>query len=127
MNNIYHYLPQKECKQTLALLEKARKTLGIDHYLLLKKILMVGIVIDYLQKMDGSHRWIEYDDLLHRNERLVNLRYSLDEFIEENGLDEDTFFGVDSKEVIKAKSTMIIEHLVREYWSLQYGGYEYYE
>lgn len=88
---------------------------------------MVGIVIDYLQKMDGSHRWIEYDDLLHRNERLVNSRYSLDEFMEANGLDEDTFFGVDSEKVIKAKSVNIVEHLVLEYWSLQYGGYEYYE
>lgn len=88
---------------------------------------MVGIVIDYLQKMDGSHRWIKYDTLLHRNERLVNSKCSLDEFIVTNGLDEDTFFGVDSEEVIKAKSVNIVEHLVREYWSLQYGGYEYYE
>ena len=84
---------------------------------------MVGAVIDYLQNRDDSHRWIKYSDLYQRNVKLVNSKRSFDDFIVINGLDERTFFGVNSYEVIRAMSTKIVENLVLEYWDNK----DYYE
>lgn len=99
-----NYLSEEDYNRTIKLLHVAKERHGIDIYLLLKKIMFVGALVDYHQKQTGINVWISYEKLYERNYRLTYSNCNAGYFKLENGLLQTNFFGVKSELVLETFS-----------------------
>lgn len=109
MIKIKDYLSQEDYNRTNKLLQVAKEKHGIDFYLLLKKIMFVGALVDYNQKQTGINVWISYEKLYERNYRLTYSNCNIGHFKRENGLLQTNFFGIKSELVLETFSCGYID------------------
>jgi hypothetical protein len=58
-------------RRTERLLRLVRRKFGPETHLLVKKILLVSLYVDYYQEISKSHRWVGYVAVLSRNEGIA--------------------------------------------------------
>lgn len=117
------YITPPQFKRTLRLLYDVRmKNGGIDMYLLLKKIFIVGMVVEHYQRERSRYDLIRYEDLLCRNENLVYNFYTKDDepclkqaIIRQNGLCQSNFFGISSDFVLKNSLINVRAEIERQF------------
>lgn len=93
------YISKREYKRSIKLLRMTREKLGIDAYLLMKKILAVAAICKYYQFSKGINcGWIDYIYVLKRNENIIYGKYHNTPTIEtiksSNAVICGVFFGV---------------------------------
>ena len=120
------FITQNQYERTIRLLGRVRRNYDIKTYLLMKGILTVGIMTEHYQMLyPHLERWISYEALLCRNERLVDEKYQTSSIINMNGLNEGgSFFGVRCCIVKHEPFTHIID-AVDKYWRkelVSHGG-----
>ena len=115
-------ITKNQRKRTLKLLQDTKNYLGIDGYLLMKKMLTTSIITERLQnKYHRSCSWISYEEFLQRNERAVKNKCNKEYIKNINGLASPTFFGILSQIVIKG--TLIdTENAVLNKWYKEIGA-----
>lgn len=109
MIKIENYLSKEDYNRTIKLLHVAKERHGIDFYLLLKKVMFVGALVDYHQKQTGINVWISYEKLYERNYRLTYGNCNAGYLKLENGLLQTNFFGIKSELVLKTFSCGYID------------------
>ena len=109
MIKIKDYLSQEDYNRTIKLLQVAKEKHGIDFYLLLKKVMFVGALVDYHQKRTSINVWISYEKLYERNYRLTYSNCNIEYFKSENGLLQTNFFGIKSELVLETFSCGYID------------------
>jgi hypothetical protein len=111
------FITQNQYERTIRLLGRVKRNYDIKTYLLMKGILTVGIMTEHYQKLyPNIKKWISYEALLSRNERMVHYKYPTLNIINMNGLNEGgVFFGVMCCIVKHEPFTHIID-AVDEYW-----------
>lgn len=115
---IKDFITQDQYKRTIRLLGRVRREYDIKTYLVMKGILTVGIMTEHYQKLyPYLEKWIPYESILTRNERLVDQKYQASRIIRMNGLDNEggSFFGVRCCIVKHEPFTHIID-AADEYW-----------
>ena len=108
--NIKDCITPQELKETMILLEKTKRMYDIDTFLLMKRMLFVGAVINYLQNASHSGSWIPYCKLLERNQQLVNSHADIDMLKRRNGVFSTSYFGVNCKLIKKNTSLQTLEY-----------------
>ena len=136
MKQFEDYIPKEDYKRTLNLLYITRKEYGIDFFILLRKILLVGALVNYYQKQTNTGHWISYHKILSRNEDLFihnkiyrkideNKKTSLmdmEYFKSINGLTtQSTFFGINPN-IMQDKPFPLREIIqdLKIYWIKEY-------
>ena len=118
-NLIKTHLSEEQYNRTIQLLRKTKLKFGCKGYNSMKKILLVGIVIDYMQNLYGENVWIRYELLLQRNERLIenNKPFSIETINTANGITPHAyyFFGVNIK-ILEKTPISEIETLTKNNW-----------
>ena len=110
-------ITKEEKKRTLKLLHKTKNYLGIDGYILMKKILTVSILTDYFQKQKNYIGWVTYHRVLDRNEMAVKGKYNVEQIKKINGLNPNKgFFGIDGHLVTTTHNFNEIENEIIKYW-----------
>lgn len=115
MNMILEHITENQRKRTLKLLQDTKNYVGIDGYILMKKILAVGIITDYYQNKYNIYRWINYEQLLTRNENLIKQKSNIPFIKMKNGLIHNYFFGIKSYTVINGMQ-INVEMEMYDYW-----------
>ena len=97
---IKQYVSEKQYNRTIKLLYKTRQKLGIDAYILMKKILIVAAITTYYDK---KGYWISYEFLLTRNESLLKEQdCDITRLIRYNGLLQKKTFDIDTNIILKS-------------------------
>ena len=112
---ILEHITENQRKRTLKLLQDTKNYVGIDGYILMKKILAVGIITDYYQNKYNIYRWINYEQLLTRNENLIKQKSNIPFIKMKNGLIHNYFFGIKSYTVINGMQ-INVEMEMYDYW-----------
>ena len=91
---------ENHIRRTERLLRLVRKKFGPETHLLVKKILLVSLYVDYYQEMSKNYRWVGYTIILSRNERIAldNTKTPIieDRFLVENSVGF-SFLGIPGK------------------------------
>jgi len=112
------FITQNQYERTIRLLGRVRRNYDIKTYLLMKGILTVGIMTEHYQMLYPLlKKWISYEFLLGRNEKLVDQKYQVSSIISINGLSGEggSFFGV-RRCIVKHEPFTHIIDAVNEYW-----------
>ena len=112
------FITQNQYERTIRLLGRVKINYDIKTYFLMKGILTVGIMTEHYQMLyPHLKKWISYEALLGRNERLVDEKYQVSRIMSINGLSSEggSFFGVRCCIVKHEPFTHIID-AVDEYW-----------
>jgi hypothetical protein len=115
---IKDFITQDQYKRTIRLLGRVRREYDINTYLVIKGILTVGIMTEHYQKLyPHLEKWISYESLLSRNERMVGQKYQASSIITMNGLGHrgGSFFGV-RNEIIRHEPYTHVMDASDEYW-----------
>ena len=123
MIQLYQYITKNQRKRTLKLLQDTKNYLGVDGYILMKKMLTVSIMIDYLQNKEKYTRYIPYEEFLSRNERAVKSKYNIINLRKINGF-YNAFFGVNTERIINTIPSLI-PSLVLKKWEERRTYYEF--
>lgn len=126
-------------EETLGRVEKLFRTsmrkYGPEITLLLKKIIMVAMWIQYYQETTCKEYWIKFSSVLERNESIIihskqQYPYTIPEEINKstikshiwksNGCSGYSFFGLDG-DVVLGKSLEELEKDIINYCNLKYG------
>jgi len=103
---IKQYVSEKQYNRTIKLLYKTRQKLGIDAYILMKKILIVAAITKYYDK---EERWISYEHILIRNESLLKEQdCDITQLKRYNGLLQKKTFNIDTNIILKSTQIQII-------------------
>jgi hypothetical protein len=86
----------------------------VDGYILMKKMLAVSIMIDYLQNKEKYTRYISYEEFLSRNERAVKLKYNIINLKKINGF-YSAFFGVNTEHIINTIPSLIPSIVIKKW------------
>lgn len=108
LNEYSKSITEYQRQRTKQLLYDVRHELGIDAYLLTKKVLLVSIIIHHYQTITHLARWVAYETILTRYERRCKMG-SLKEYCKLGCV----YFGFNSK-IIKQMSITQIEDMVKE-------------
>lgn len=96
---INEIIEERYIRRTEKLLRLVRRKFGPETHLLVKKILLISLYVDYYQKITNHYRYISYLTVLTRNEKIAlknNSPISTNEFIIWNYIHYE-FLGVKSK------------------------------
>lgn len=90
-------------RRTEKLLRLVRKKFGPETHLLVKKILLVSLYVDYYQRRTNHYVWISYSTVLARNEKIAlshdsTIPFPTNEFIKENCINYE-FLGVEANKI----------------------------
>ena len=121
------FITQNQYERTIRLLGRVKRNYGIKTYLVMKGILTVGIMTEHYQKLyPHLEKWISYEALLSRNERLVDQKYQTSSIITMNGLNEGgSFFGVRCCIIKHEPFTHVID-AADEYWRKEIESHDDY-
>lgn len=125
-NIIKTHLSEELYNRTIKLLRKTKLKCGWEGYNSMKKILLVGIIIDYLQNLYNKNHWITYGHLLKRNERLIENEkpLSVEKIKQANGINSYvcSFFTI-TKDEFDTTPISQMETLIINSWMEYYHFY----
>lgn len=108
-------ISKNQRERTLKLLQDTKTKYGISVYLLMKKMLTVSILVDFLQNKYKFGTWITYEEFLRRNEAIVNAHYDTEYLRKSNGLLSPYFFAIPTYVIIQ-QSLQDVENTTIEHW-----------
>lgn len=123
MIQLYQYITKNQRKRTLKLLQDTKNYLGVDGYILMKKMLTVSIMIDYLQNKEKYTRYIPYGEFLSRNEYAVKRKLNIINLKKINGFYSE-FFGVNTEQIINTIPSLIPSIVIKK-WTERNSLYEF--
>lgn len=100
---INEIIEESYIRRTERLLRLVRKKFGPETHLLVKKILLVSLYVDYYQRITNHYVWVNYYTVLTRNERIAlnydsTIPFPTAEFIRGNCI-SCQFLGVEAKKI----------------------------
>ena len=98
---INEIIEESYIRRTERLLRLVRKKFGPETHLLVKKILLVSLYVDYYQRITAHYVWVSYCTVLARNEKIAlnndsTIPFPTSEFILGNSISYQ-FLGVEAK------------------------------
>ena len=93
---INEIIEESYIRRTERLLRLVRRKFGPETHLLVKKILLISLYVDYYQRITNHYIYISYLTVLERNEKIALKNISTNDFIIWNYIHYE-FLGVKSK------------------------------
>ena len=100
---INEIIEENYIRRTERLLRLVRKKFGPEAHLLVKKILLVSLYVDYYQRITAHYVWVSYSTVLARNEKIAldydsTIPFPTSAFILGNSMSYQ-FLGVEAKKI----------------------------